>query len=142
MFNDRPINTDIAATILRVAFGGIILAHGLIKLIVFTPAGTAGFFESIGLPGLLGHVVMWAEIAAGVALIAGVAVRAASLALIPILLGATWAHFGAGFLFSNPNGGWEYPAFLAVAAVVQALLGAGAYRATDLLGASRRDAAA
>jgi putative oxidoreductase len=33
----------------------------------------------------------------------------------------------AGFFFSNPHGGWEYPAFWIVAPLVQALLGDGAY---------------
>jgi putative oxidoreductase len=68
-----------------------------------------------------------AEIGGGVLLIAGVAVRMVSIALIPVLLGATFVHFGSGWVFSNPNGGWEYPAFLTMAAIVQALLGPGAY---------------
>lgn len=123
----EPRRADLAALILRLSFGAIILAHGLIKLFVFTPAGTAGFFESLGLPGALGYAVMAGEIAAGVALIAGVLTRAASIALIPVLLGALWAHAGAGFLFSNPGGGWEFPALLVALAVVQAILGAGAY---------------
>ena len=49
------------------------------------------------------------------------------IALIPVLLGATYVHFGFGSVFSNPNGGWEYPAFLTLAAVVQVLLGPGAF---------------
>ncbi|HEU0204460.1 MAG TPA: hypothetical protein VFR86_28960, partial [Burkholderiaceae bacterium] len=48
-------------------------------------------------------------------------------ALIPILLGATWAHAGNGWVFSGNGGGWEYPVFLTIASAVQALLGAGAY---------------
>lgn len=48
-------------------------------------------------------------------------------ALIPILIGATWAHLGNGWVFSAPNGGWEYPAFLSIAAFVQYLIGDGAY---------------
>jgi len=32
-----------------------------------------------------------------------------------------------GWVFSAQGGGWEYPVFLALAAVVQALLGDGAY---------------
>ena len=35
-------------------------------------------------------------------------------------------HGPAGFFFTNANGGWEYPAFWAVALAVQALLGDGA----------------
>ena len=49
------------------------------------------------------------------------------LALLPVLIGATWVHAGNGWVFSNQGGGWEYPVFLIVASVVQALLGSGAY---------------
>jgi len=46
---------------------------------------------------------------------------------MPILLGAAWVHLPNGWVFSAPNGGWEYPVFLAAAAAAQALLGDGAY---------------
>ena len=36
-----------------------------------------------------------------------------------VLIGATWAHAGNGWLFTSPNGGWEYPAFLTVGVIVQ-----------------------
>ena len=49
------------------------------------------------------------------------------LMLIPILLGAVVVHSGAGWLFSNEGGGWEFPAFWAVALGVQAMLGDGAF---------------
>jgi len=50
-----------------------------------------------------------------------------------VLLGALWAHSGNGWLFTAPNGGWEYPAFLTLAAVVVGLLGDGvSSRATTL----------
>jgi putative oxidoreductase len=38
--------------------------------------------------------------------------------MLPILLGALWTHAGNGWVFSNPNGGWEYPAFLVLLAIV------------------------
>jgi putative oxidoreductase len=60
-------------------------------------------------------------------LIAGVHSRWVALALVPVLLGAAAVHWGNGWLFTAPNGGWEYPVFLAAAAVVQALLGDGKY---------------
>ena len=50
-----------------------------------------------------------------------------SLALLPILLGAVFAHWGAGFFFMNQGGGWEFPAFWAAALAALALLGDGAY---------------
>lgn len=115
------------AFVLRVALGLVMVAHGALKIFVFTVPGTVQFFGALGLPAVLAYVTIAAELVAGALLLAGVATRWAALALLPILLGATWAHAGNGWVFSAPNGGWEYPAFLAVALVVQALIGEGAY---------------
>jgi len=120
--------TAAAATLLRVSLGALFLAHLGLKYFVFTPAGTAGFFESIGLPGPLAYVTMLAELVIGVALILGVQTRIAALAGIPILLGTiVTVHGSAGFFFTDKNGGWEFPAFWIVALIVQALIGNGAY---------------
>ena len=116
-----------AALILRLSLGSLALAHGLLKVFVFTPAGTVGFFGSLGLPAVLAYATMAIEIIGGAALIAGVATRFVSVAMIPVLLGATAVHVNAGWLFSNEGGGWEFPAFWAAALAVQALLGNGAY---------------
>lgn len=117
-----------AALLLRLTLGGLFLAHAALKLFVFTPAGTAAFFGKIGLPPALAYVTIAAEILGGLALILGVWTRIVAVLLIPILLGAiVTVHGGAGFFFNNPNGGWEYPAFWAVALLIQALLGDGAF---------------
>jgi putative oxidoreductase len=117
-----------AALLLRLGLGAMFIAHSLwLKLFVFTLPGTAQFFGSIGLPPALAYLVFAAEAIGGVALILGIATRAVALALIPVLLGATWAHAGNGWLFTNHGGGWEYPLFLTLATAVQALLGAGAF---------------
>jgi putative oxidoreductase len=117
-----------AALILRIALGVLFLAHAGLKIFVFTPAGTAQFFGSLGLPGFLAYVVILAEVVGGLALIVGFYARWAALALVPILLGAiVTVHGPAGFFFSNPNGGWEFLAFWIVALLAQALLGEGAY---------------
>jgi putative oxidoreductase len=126
-----------AALVLRLSLGLMFVAHALLKLFVFTLPGTAQFFQSIGLPGFLGYAVFAAELVGGVLLIAGLGSRWVAAALAPVLLGATWAHLGNGWLFSAPNGGWEYPAFLTAAAVVQALLGDGAYALANLRTAGR-----
>ncbi len=122
------VTTPYAALLLRLSLGAIMLAHGAwLKLGVFGLAGTMGFFGSIGYPPILGAVVALAETATGLALIAGVLVRPAALLSLPILIGATALHAGNGWLFSAPNGGWEFPAFLTVAMLVQAGQGAGAH---------------
>lgn len=120
-------NTAIAALLLRLSLGTMFIAHGLLKYFVFTPAGTAKFFESLGLPGVLGYATIAAEVIGGVLLVVGVRTRAVALALVPVLIGATWVHSGNGWLFTSPNGGWEYPAFWTVALIVQALVGDGAF---------------
>ena len=126
-----------AALVLRVTLGVMFIAHALLKYAVFTLPGTAKFFESLGLPGPLAYLVFWAELIGGVLILAGVYSRWVAAALIPILLGAAWAHAGNGWVFSAPNGGWEYPVFLAAAAAVQALLGDGKYSLTTLFPTSK-----
>ncbi len=117
-----------AALLLRVALGALFLAHAGLKFLVFTPAGTAKFFDSVGLPPALAYVTIAVEVLGGIALILGLWTRIAAIVELPILLGAIFTvHGAAGFFFTNPHGGWEYPAFWSVALVVQALLGDGAY---------------
>ncbi len=117
-----------AALLLRLSLGALFLAHAGLKILVFTPAGTAKFFGSVGLPPELAYVVMTAEVLAAIALILGIWTRVVALLATPILLGAIYTvHGAAGFFFTNPHGGWEYPAFWTIALVVQALLGDGAY---------------
>lgn len=116
------------ALLLRVALGVLFIAHLWMKFTVFKPAGTAQFFQSIGLPGFLAYVVIFAELAGGALLVLGVGTRGVALLLIPIILGTIIkVHGSKGWGFSNPGGGWEYPAFWTVALVVQALIGSGAF---------------
>jgi putative oxidoreductase len=121
----KPTNNDYAALVLRLALGVMFLTHGLLKFFVFTLPGTAGFFASVGFPGWTAYVVTPAEVLAGLALIAGFQTRWVALAGVPVLLGALAVHAGNGWVFSNANGGWEYPLFLVVVAMAVALLGGG-----------------
>ena len=133
-----PNTTPHAALMLRIALGSMFIAHALLKIMVFTPAGTAGFFASLGVPGWFAYPVMAIELIGGIMLIAGFQVRAVSVSLLPVLLGSiVLVHAGNGWLFTNANGGWEYPLFLTVAAMVQALLGDGAYSVSELLARHR-----
>lgn len=116
-----------AALLLRLTLGALFLIHAGLKIFVFTPAGTAAFFHTIGLPGWLAYFTILWEVVGGVALIFGVWSRLFALIMIPDLLGAIFTvHLQAGFFFNNPNGGWEYPAFWIIALLVLALLGDGA----------------
>lgn len=114
-------------TTLRISLGLVLIAHSLwLKLVIFTLPGTAAFFESIGLPGIAAYAVFLVEVISGIALVLGLESRWAALIAVPVMAGATWAHAANGWLFTNAGGGWEYPLFLTIAALAQALLGDGA----------------
>ncbi|MCK0137855.1 DoxX family protein [Aliiroseovarius sp. F47248L] len=120
-------NPNYGAFITRVSLGGILLAHGLLKLLVFTIPGTVGYFESLGLPAIAAYLTIFAEIVGGTAIILGLYTRLAALLSLPLLIGSVWAHAGNGWLFSAPNGGWEFPVLLVLLAVAVALQGGGAF---------------
>lgn len=113
-------------TLLRISLGVMWIAHALLKLFVFTLPGTAKFFESVGLPGIMAYPVFAVELLGGAAILFGVYARQVSLALTPVMAVAASVHFGNGWLFTNQGGGWEYPVFLAVASVALWLVGDGA----------------
>ena len=126
MIDNRTV--PYAALVLRLSLGVMFLAHAALKIFVFTPAGTVQFFASLGLPPALAYLTMVGEAGGGAALVLGLYTRFISLALTPLLIGAiVTAHAASGWLFSNPGGGWEFPAFWAATLVVQALLGDGAF---------------
>ena len=127
-----------AAGLLRISLGVMFIAHSVVlKLFTYGLAGTAGYFQSVGLPGALAYVVFAAEAVGGILLIANLATGWVSLALVPVLAGALWVHSGNGWVFSNANGGWEYPLFLIVVSVAVALQ---AFAAQRSFGTQRRAA--
>ncbi len=115
------------ALALRIGLGVIFIAHGLLKFLVFTPAGTASFFEAHGFPGWTAYPVMIIELVGGAAMILGFYTRIWALLFVGVMIGASTVHFPNGWSFDNAGGGWEYPIFLIFAAFVQLLLGNGAF---------------
>ena len=115
------------AFINRIALGTILLAHGALKVFVFTIPGTVGFFESLGLPASAAYLTIFGEVVGGTFLLLGIYSRLTALLSLPILAGAAWVHLGNGWLFSNQGGGWEFPVLLIVLAVVVAIQGAGSF---------------
>lgn len=123
----HPSASPLGPLLLRVALGAMWIAHALLKVFVFTLPGTAKFFDSVGLPGVLAYPVAAAELLGGVAILVGFFGRQVSLLLVPILAAAAWVHVPNGWLFTAPNGGWEYPVFLLVASLAHWLVGDGAF---------------
>ncbi len=121
-----PLTAPYAALLLRLTLGIVFITHGLFKVLVLTLSDTAAFFAAHGFPGWTAYPVFAAEVIGGAALAAGFYTRVIALALLPVLLGAFTVHWPNGWYFGNPQGGWEYVAFLLAALLVQAGLGDGA----------------
>ena len=125
------------AFLTRITLGSILLAHGALKIFVFTIPGTVAFFGSLGLPAIVAYLTIFGEVIGGTALILGIYPRLVALLSLPILLGAVSVHLGNGWLFSNEGGGWEFPVLLTVLAVVVAIQGAGSFTVKQIPGVDR-----
>jgi len=116
----------LGASLLRIALGLMWLSHAImLKLMTFGIAGLAAWMGTQGLPPGLAWPLVIAETLGGTLILLGLHGRWASLALLPVLIGATVIHAGNGWVFTSANGGWEYPVFLLVASVAHILLGDG-----------------
>ncbi len=118
-----------SALLLRVSMGILFILHGAyLKIFVFSLAGVSQYFDSLGLPGWFGWLVIFYETTGGVALILGVFGRWVALFLgVHLLLAAYLGHGTNGWEFSSEGGGYEYPLFWAIACFALTLLGDGAY---------------
>jgi putative oxidoreductase len=123
--------TPYAALLLRISLGTMWISHALLKLLVFTVPGFKSFLAAQGMPQWVAWPVVLMELTGGALILLGWNGRMMSVLLLPVLAGATLAHVGNGWVFSAPNGGWEYPVFLAVASLVHVLLGDGAWAASS-----------
>ena len=113
--------------LLRLCLGAMFIAHALLKWRVYTIPGTIAFFKSLGLPGWFAYLSITMELTGAACLILGIWPRYVALLLIPLMIGTiVTVHGKKGWLFSNKDGGWEYPAFWAAALLALFLLGDGA----------------
>src|SRR3712207_3160117 len=70
---------------LRAALGGVMIAHGLAKLLIFTLPGAAAFFSAHGFPGWTAYPVTFLEIVGGILLVLGVYARWIAAVLVPVM---------------------------------------------------------
>ena len=129
---DKSNMQSIGISLLRIHFGIILLAHGWLKVYVFTVGGTVGYFASIGLPSIIAYSVIFGELLGGVALILGIQTRLAAFLTVPIVFGAAIMNIGNGWLHSASGGGWEYAASLTVIAISLAITGSGQYLSLNM----------
>ncbi len=123
--NSKTNDQSWGLSILRIHLGIILLAHGWLKISVFTIAGTVDYFASLGLPSFFAYLVIFGEIIGGITLILGIQTRLTALFCLPILIGATFVHLNNGWLFSAEGGGWEFPASLSIIVLTIIFMGSG-----------------
>lgn len=127
----------LSPTLLRVALGGVILAHGLQKVFGwfggYGVSGTMGFFASVGIPSTLGVLVILSDFVGSLLLLIGLFTRFAAAAAAAVMLGAVWlVHLPNGF-FMNWSGaphGEGYEFHLLALAMAASLIIAGGGRAS------------
>jgi putative oxidoreductase len=107
---------EIGALILRITLGAIFFIHGVVKF-QGGIENTAGWFESLGLPGGMAYGVALLEIIGGILLIIGLATRLVSALFALLMIGATVkVKLAIGFLGNGQMAGYELDlAFLAIA---------------------------
>lgn len=114
---------DIGALFLRVFLGAAFFIHGLAKF-QGGIGNTAGFFESLGLPGFAAYVVATIELVGGLAVLLGLGTRVISFLFAVILAGAmVKVKFAAGFLGNDQMPGDEIDMALLIISVYFVIAG-------------------
>ena len=125
---------DYGVTILRLVVGITYVMHAYVALFRFTPAGTATFMASLGLPAplVMAWIVIIVQGLGGIMLILGLATRWAALANAVIIAGTlVMVHLPQGFFLKvmaggQQVGGFEFVLLLFAATVALVLTGGGA----------------
>jgi putative oxidoreductase len=99
LFSTEP---SVSILILRVVLGVIFYAHGAQKVLGWYGGhglkGTAAFFNSMGMPLPLAHLICLLEFLSGIGLLVGFLARFCGLAVVAIMLGAmVTVHWRHGF---------------------------------------------
>lgn len=132
-------NENSSATIIRIVLGLILFPHGAQKLLGWFGGygfdGTMGFLTgSVGLPWIIGFLVIIIEFFGALALIFGFATRIVSIGLIALFAGIVFTgHLDHGF-FMNWSGqqkgeGYEYHLLVIGMALSLLVSGAGKWSA-------------
>jgi putative oxidoreductase len=128
---------DAAVLILRLTVGVVIFAHGAQKLLGWFGGygfdGTMHYFtDTVGLPYLIGFLVIIGESLGMIALAIGLLTRFAAVSLVVIMAGAFFVdHAQHGFYMNwfgqNAGEGYEFDILVVGAAAAITVLGAGRY---------------
>ena len=122
-------NADLGKLIVRLTLGGLLLFHGIAKLL-----NGIGFIEgqlaSHGLPTILAYGVYIGEVIAPLMVILGYQTRIGALIIVFNMIVAIALVHGHQLLTLSSNGGWalELQGFFLFTALALILLGPGRYK--------------
>ena len=128
---------DISWLVIRLTVGGILLVHGINKLM---GPGVSAFAQGLArrgiepaLPGA--YVVFFNETVGAVCLMAGFLTRIVGpMIAIEFIFITFVAHFPNGFAFTSLHGGWEYPLMWGLIVFAVSLRGGGPYSVDRAIG--------
>ena len=132
MDKDFLRNNDLGLLLLRLMVGGLMLFHGVHKLI-YGVAGIEGMLAGIGLPGFLAYFALAAELAASILIVLGAWTRVAAVVMAGnMVVAILMAHLPVIFSVDPATGGWaiELPMLYLLGAAVLCLTGGGKYALT------------
>lgn len=108
---------EIGKLILRVILGLTFFIHGLDKF-QGGISNTAGYFDSLGIPGFFAYAVAAIELVGGIALILGIGSRIIGVLFALIMIGAIFtAKLSLGFLGNGQMAGYELDLILLAASL-------------------------
>ena len=132
MNNNFLRNTDFGLLLLRLTIGGLMLFHGVSKLINGV-GPISGMLEALGLPGFIAYFSLAAELLGSAMIVAGLWTRAAAVVFAGnMVVAVLMAHAGQIFSVDPATGGWaiELPMLYLLGAAVLIFTGGGKYALT------------
>ena len=131
--NRFPLNNDLGLLILRIGIGGLMLFHGVSKLL-----NGVGFIEGIlqglGLPGFIAYGCLLAELVGALFILLGAWTRmAAAVLTFNMVVAILMAHLDVLFSLDPHTGGLmiEDPLLFLLGAVALCFTGGGKYAITS-----------
>lgn len=130
--NDFLRNNDLGLLLLRLSVGGLMLFHGIHKL-VYGVGFIGGMLAQLGLPSFIAYFSLAAELVAAIMIVAGLWTRLAAVIMAGnMVVAILMAHLGTFFTVDPVTGGWavELPMLYLLGAAALAFTGGGKYAAT------------
>ena len=135
------VTRDLSWLVVRLTAGGMLLVHGMVKLTTSSIATFAA--NSMARRGIepaiaAAYMIFFLETVGAICIILGLFTRLFAAMIfvefLVIIFVAQWGGGLAGFTWSRPGGGWEYPLFWELIWLAIGLRGGGPYSLDRKLG--------